>query len=320
MPHVLMIRPLHPDAVALFQARPDISFEVIEPVDPARLAERIAAADAISVRTTPIPAELIARGNRLRTVARHGVGYDAVDVAALTARKIPLTITPQANAVSVAEHALTLMLALAKRVVEQDGAMRAGRWGAGDARPMCELEGRVALVLGFGRTGHRMARFCAGLGMRVLVRDPYVDQAAIARAGHVPVPDLDAALAEADAVSIHTPKTAETTNLFNARRIGLMKPTAILVNTARGGIIDEDALHAAMRGGHLLGAGLDVFEDEPTPPTNPLLALPNVIASPHLAGVTAESVRRMGMHCAQNILDALDGKLNPENVVNREVL
>lgn len=320
MPHVLMIRPLHPDAVALFQARPDITFEVLEPVDPATLRERIAAADAISVRTTPIPAELIARGNRLRTVARHGVGYDAVDVAALTARRIPLTITPLANAVSVAEHALTMMLALAKRLGEQDAALRAGRWGAGDARPVCDLEGRTALVLGFGRIGHRVARFCAALGMRVLVRDPYVDQAAIARAGHAPVPDLDAALPEADVVTIHTPKTTETTRLFDARRIGLMKRGAILVNTARGGIIDEAALHAAMLGGHLLGAGLDVFEEEPTPPANPLLALPNVISTPHLAGVTAESLRRMGMHCAQNILDALDGRLNPENVVNREVL
>jgi D-3-phosphoglycerate dehydrogenase len=320
MPHILMLRPLHADAIALLKSRPDITVEILEPVEPDKLNERIAAADAISVRNTAIPGSLIARGNRLRVVARHGVGYDAVDVPALTARKIPLMVTSQANAVSVAEHALTMMLAIAKRLFEQDAMMREGKWGQLPGRPMVDLAGRTALVIGFGRIGHRVAKFCATLGMRTLVFDPYVDQAKIAAAGHVPVPDLDAALPEAQVLSIHCPKTPETTDLIDARRLKLLPKHAILVNTARGGIINEPALIDILGTDHLLGAGIDVFQDEPTPVQNPLFGFPNVIVSPHLAGVTVESLRRMGMQCAQNMLDALDGKPDPEMVINKEVL
>ncbi|MCC7282948.1 MAG: hypothetical protein IT556_11225, partial [Acetobacteraceae bacterium] len=183
MPHILILRPLHPDAMALFDARADITYEVLDPVEPKKLEERIAAADAISVRITPIPAGLIARANRLKTVARHGVGYDAVDVAALTARRIPLTITSGANNVSVAEHALALMLAVARRIPEMNARLRGGSWGMLDGRPMVELDGRTALVLGHGRIGHRVARLCRAFGMRVLVSDPYIDQASITAAG-----------------------------------------------------------------------------------------------------------------------------------------
>jgi D-3-phosphoglycerate dehydrogenase len=320
MPHILMLRPLHPDAIALFDARPDITYEVLDPVDPRKLEERIAAADAISVRVTAIPASLIARGNRLKTVARHGVGYDAVDVAALTARKIPLTITSGANNVSVAEHALALMLAVAKRLVEMDSTLRGGGWGQLQGRPMVELNGRTVLVLGHGRIGHRVANLCAAFGMKVLVSDPYIDQAKISAAGHTPVADLDEALPRADVITIHVPKSPATTDLIDAKRLARLPSHAILINTARGGIVNEPALIAALRGGKLLGAGLDVFEVEPTPKDNELLELPNVVVGAHLAAATQEGIRRMGMQCARNILDVLDGKPNPEMVVNKEVL
>lgn len=320
MPHILILRPLHPDAMALFDARADITYEVLDPVEPKKLEERIAAADAISVRITPIPAGLIARANRLKTVARHGVGYDAVDVAALTARRIPLTITSGANNVSVAEHALALMLAVARRIPEMNARLRGGSWGMLDGRPMVELDGRTALVLGHGRIGHRVARLCRAFGMRVLVSDPYIDQASITAAGHTPVADLDQALAEADVVSIHVPKSPATSDLIDAARLAKLPPRAILINTARGGIVNEAALFAALSEGRLLGAGLDVFETEPTPKDNPLLGLPNVVVGAHLAAATEEGIRRMGMQCARNILDVLDGKPDPEMVVNKEVL
>jgi D-3-phosphoglycerate dehydrogenase len=320
MPHVLMLRPLHPDAVAVLKSRPDITLEVLEPVDPEVLKDRIAAADAISVRNTPIPAELIARGNRLRTVARHGVGFDAVDVAALTARRIPLTITSGANAASVAEHALALMLAVAKRLCECDAALRGGSWGPPPGRPMVELGGRTVLVLGHGRIGSRVAKLCAAFGMRVLVRDPHVDQAAIAAAGHTPVADLDAALPQADVLTIHVPKTPETADIIDARRLALLPAHAILVNTARGGIVNEGALLDALTSGRLLGAGLDVFETEPAPADSPICRLPNVVVTAHLAAATQEGMRRMGLQCVQNILDVLDGRPDPEMVVNKEVL
>lgn len=320
MPHILILRPLHPDAMALFDARADITYEVLDPVEPKKLEERIAAADAISVRITPIPAGLIARANRLKTVARHGVGYDAVDVAALTARRIPLTITSGANNVSVAEHALALMLAVARRIPEMNARLRGGSWGMLDGRPMVELDGRTALVLGHGRIGHRVARLCRAFGMRVLVSDPYIDQASITAAGHTAVADLDQALAEADVVSIHVPKSPATSDLIDAARLAKLPPRAILINTARGGIVNEAALFAALSEGRLLGAGLDVFETEPTPKDNPLLGLPNVVVGAHLAAATEEGIRRMGMQCARNILDVLDGKPDPEMVVNKEVL
>ena len=156
--------------------------------------------------------------------------------------------------------------------------------------------------------------------MTVLVYDPYVAAAAVKAAGCEPITDLDEALPRADFVSIHCPKTPETVAMFNTARLARMKPTAYLVNTARGGIIDEPALHAALTSGKLAGAGLDVFDKEPTPTDNPLLALPNVISAPHMAGVTRESLDRMGLQTARNILSALDGKPIRENVINQEVL
>jgi D-3-phosphoglycerate dehydrogenase len=156
--------------------------------------------------------------------------------------------------------------------------------------------------------------------MHVLVYDPYRPAAEIAAAGYEPVADLDAALPRADFVTIHCPKTPETVGMFGSARLARMKPTAYLVNTARGGIIDEPALHAALTQGRLAGAGLDVFASEPTPADNPLLTLANVIAAPHMAGVTRESLERMGMETARNILSVLDGRPNRDNVINTEVL
>ena len=161
---------------------------------------------------------------------------------------------------------------------------------------------------------------CLAIGMTVLVYDPYVQAAVVTAAGCSPVSDLNAALSRADFVTIHCPKTDETRGMFDAARLRQMKQTAYLVNTARGGIIDEAALHAALTGGALAGAGLDVFDREPTSPDNPLLKLPSVITAPHMAGVTKESFDRMAIAVATNLLEVLDGKPNMEHVVNKEVL
>jgi D-3-phosphoglycerate dehydrogenase len=176
------------------------------------------------------------------------------------------------------------------------------------------------LIVGFGRIGTRSAKRCQAMEMKVLVYDPYVPAAAIEGTGCEPVANLESALPRADFVSIHCPKTPETVGMFNADRLQRMKPTAYLVNTARGGIIDERALHTALTTGKLAGAGLDVFELEPTPLDNPLLVLPNVVSAPHMAGVTRESLDRMGLQTVRNILSALDGNPIRENVINKEVL
>jgi D-3-phosphoglycerate dehydrogenase len=197
--------------------------------------------------------------------------------------------------------------------------VKEGRWDERFTLLPTEIAGKTALVVGFGRIGTRAAARLRAFDMRVLVFDPYVDAGAIRAAGCEAAPDLDAALAEADFVTIHCPRNAETTGMFDAARLGRMKRGAALVNTARGGIVDETALHAALASGHLSGAGLDVFAEEPTPLANPLLALPNVIAAPHVAGVTHEAAAAMARSTVENLLSVLDGAPRRENAVNPEV-
>lgn len=280
----------------------------------------LADADGVGLSLTRFGDAEIEAAPRLRAVARHGVGYDMVDVAALTRHRIPLLVTGTANSPSVAEHALSLMLALAKRTLPLDAMVRERRWSQRLIEPLpLDLFDKTLLVIGFGRIGTRLARACVALGMRVLVYDPYVPATAVAAAGCTAQADLDAALAGADFVTIHCPKTAETVGMFDAERLARMKPSAYLVNTARGGIIDEDALNAALDEGVIAGAGLDVFEHEPPSDDHPLLRNARVVLAPHMAGVSREAMERMAVAMAENLLGVLDGQPNLENVVNTEV-
>jgi D-3-phosphoglycerate dehydrogenase len=263
--------------------------------------------------------ELEASGD-MKVVTRIGVGYDAVDVPALSRRKIPLMVAGTANSPSVAEQALFMMLTLAKRAVEMHAIVKDGKWGHRLGMLPYDLFGKTVLIVGFGRIGTRTAKRCLAMEMNVLVYDPYKPAAEIKAAGCEPVGDLDAALPRADFVSIHCPKTAETIGMFNAARLQRMKPTAYLINTARGGIVDEAALYGALVSGKIAGAGLDVFEQEPPPSGHSLFSLPNVIMAPHVAGVTREAVDRMSEQTARNILSALDGEPIRQNVINQDVL
>jgi D-3-phosphoglycerate dehydrogenase len=307
--------------VALLRDRDDIeTVEYSAPITQAELLPLLDDCSGIALGVTPFRNDELAAAPALQVVARIGVGYDAVDVAALSARRVPLMVAGTANSVSVAEQAFHLMIALAKRHGGLDRAVREGRWRERiDGLPM-ELAGKTVLIVGFGRIGTRLAKRCMAFDMNVLVFDPYADAAAIRGAGCEPAPDLDAALSRADFVSIHCPKTPETVALFNEARFAHMKQSAFIVNTARGGIIDETALHAALTSGQIAAAGLDVFEQEPTPADNPLLGLDNVSTSPHMAGVTTEAVAGMAVVTAQNILSILDGRPNRDNVINKEVL
>src|SRR5205814_4973087 len=250
--------------------------------------------------------EIEASGD-MKVVTRIGVGFDAVDVPALSRRKVPLMVAGTANSPSVAEQALFMMLTLAKRAVEMHTLVRDNKWAARLGMLPYDLYGKTVLIVGFGRIGTRTAKRCLAMEMNVLVFDPYKPAADIKAAGCEPVTDLDAALPRADFVSLHCPKTPETIGMFNAARLSRMKPTAYLINTARGGIVDEPALHDALVSGKLAGAGLDVFAQEPPPAGHSLLSLPNVIMAPHVAGVTREAVDRMSEQTARNILSALDG-------------
>jgi D-3-phosphoglycerate dehydrogenase len=256
----------------------------------------------------------------MKVVTRIGVGYDAVDVAALSRRKIPLMVAGSANSPSVAEQAMFMMLTLAKRAVEMHSLVRDSKWAERLGKLPFDLFGKTVLIVGFGRIGTRTAKRCLAMEMNVLIYDPYKPAAEIKAAGCEPAAELNAALPTADFVSIHCPKTPETVGMFNATRLKRMKPSAYLINTARGGIVDEPALYDALVSGRLAGAGLDVFEQEPPPSGHSLFALPNVIMAPHVAGVTREAVDRMSEQTARNILSALDGEPIRQNVINPDVL
>jgi D-3-phosphoglycerate dehydrogenase len=316
MDEVLVVGRVKPEGLAILEARPGVAVRVVDEHAPEAIRTAAAAATAILVRTAPIGADVIAAATRLRVVSRHGVGYDNVDLAALNARRIPLAIAANANRVSVAEHTMAMLLTLAKAAVAHDAAVRAGDWAIRNRFLAFELMGRRLLLLGYGRIGREVAIRARAFGMSVAVHDPFVAAAALAEFGCLPAPDLNAALAEADAVSLHLPLNDATRHIIDARRLALMRPTAILLNTARGGLVDEAALAAALEGGRLRGAGIDVFADEPPRPDNPLLAARNALLSPHNAGVTDESMVRMATEAAANILDVLDGRLDPGVIVN----
>ena len=256
----------------------------------------------------------------MKVVSRHGVGFNSVDVETLTARRIPLTIAVGGNAVSVAEHTLYLILALAKQGQRYDTAARKGNFKFRNAPISHEIETAQLLVIGFGRIGTQVTRRALAFGMAVHVYDPYVpDQKIQDQSAHV-AHNLHGVLPNMDIVSIHCPLNEETKNLINEPEFAIMKPNALLINTARGGIVNEAALHKALNQGAIAGAGIDVFVTEPTNPTLNLLKLNNVVVSPHCAGVTVESSARTARIAAQNVVNGLNLTLDDAFVVNREVL
>jgi D-3-phosphoglycerate dehydrogenase len=241
-------------------------------------------------------------------------------MAALDRRRIPLTLVGNVNALPVAEHTLFMMLTLAKRGIAYDRATRNGDWKLRDTFGATELAGKTLLLLGFGRIGREVARRAQPFGMTVLSYDPYVRDAAMLAARVQPVAKLADAIPQADFISVHLPMTAETKGIIGAREFAAMKKTAVVISTARGGLIDETALAEALKSGQIRSAGLDVFVDEPPAPNDPLLKLDNLLLSPHIAGLTEECAMRMAEVSARNALAGLDGKVDPDLVVNKHVL
>lgn len=320
MRNVLVAGPIHEAGVALLDARDDVSYELVGETSVADLDMQIGSVDGLLLRLTPLSAETIAKAPRLKIVARHGVGYDRVDVAALTRRGIPLAITGEANSEPVAEQAMGLMLAATRRTTTMDRMVRSGEYGARNTMALIELWRKTVLVVGFGRTGSRVAPRCAAFGMEVIVADPYLPRRQVEAHGYRYVTDLREALAEADIVTLHMPANPDGAPVMGVAEFSMMKPGAFFINVARGSLVDEAALTEALTSGHLRGAGLDVTREEPPAPDCPLLALDNVVLSPHVAAWTEECSRRMSEVSVRNILDAFDGRLDPELVVNRQVM
>ncbi len=271
-------------------------------------------ADAILARLGTVSAAVIDAAPRLLIIARHGVGVDAVDLAAATRRGVLVTTTGSENAAAVAEYTFALLFALVRKVVAADSSMREGEWSREPLVGM-ELEGRTFGIVGYGAIGRRVARHAAGFGMRVLAFDPAIGDAHDA---NVALTTLDDLLEKSDVVSLHTRLTVETAHQIDARALARMKRGAVLINTARGEIVDESALIRALSSGALAGAALDTYEQEPLPADSPLRRLANVVLSPHVAGQTDAALVRVAVSAAQAILDEFAGR-RPKHVYNPEV-
>lgn len=315
MPHILVAGKIHEDGVALLKSTSGITFDLVNEVSLESYAPLAGKADAILIRTQPLPASVIADATRLQIVSRHGVGYDAVDMSALNARGIPLAIVGDVNSRAVAEHTLMLMLAAARCTVAHDIATRTGNWQVRNQFQTCELDGKALLLIGFGRIGRRVASLARAFGMIVMAHDLYAEPRTLAEAGDEEVTDLDAAYARADYISLHVPASSNGP-ILGPREFSLLKPTAIVVNTARGELIDELALDEALRAGRLGAAAMDVLVDEPPRKDHPLLLNPRVTISPHSAGLTRECAARMAVASVQNILDYFAGTIDRRLLVN----
>ena len=291
---------------------------VAETGEESELLALVPEADAVLTCFARVSAPVVRAGERLQVIGRYGIGVDNIAVEEATTLGIPVTNVPAYCLDEVAEHAVALLLALARGVNVYDRAVRDGDWALATGAPLHRVAGRTLAIVGFGKIGQAVARRAAGIGLRVLAVDRMARRTAVEAFGAEPA-DLDEALAHADFVSLHCPLTDETRGLIDESRLRRMKPTAFLVNTARGGLVDHTALLRALREGWIAGAGLDVFDPEPLEPGHPLLRQPNLIATPHVAFYSEESLVELEVLAAENVAAVLDGRM-PASVVNPEVL
>ena len=279
------------------------------------LPEQIEDVDAIIAGDSKISEESLKKAKRLKVIGRPGVGVDNVDLKACTERGILVFNVPGINADSVAEHVIGMILAISKKFLQRDNLARSGRWGERDKIIGSELKGKTIGIIGLGNVGSLVAKKAKGFEMKILAYDPYLPIEK-AKELDVNIVDLPVLLRESDYISINCPLTDETRKMIGERELRLMKKDAILINTARGGIVDEDALYDALKEGWIRAAGIDVLENEPVS-EHLLFHLDNVLLTPHSAGLTIEALRRTAMAVCEDILRVLKGEL-PKNLVNPE--
>ena len=291
-------------------------------VSTSNLKKELADVSGIVLRTAQMPNEVIDACPNLQIIARHGVGYDNVDLSYLNKKRIALGVTGTANAVSVAEHVMTFFLQLTKNIYLSDELTRKGKFQEkGNLPSFFELYQKNVLILGFGRIGQAVAKRCLGFEMNVYVYDPYVSKDTIEKMGCHSI-SIEDSLKLADFVSVHLPLNEETRNFINAKSFQEMKDSCVIVNTARGGIINEQDLYQALKDKKLRAAGLDVYEQEPPPSDHPLFDLSNVLLTPHNAALTLECRMRMAVEVCETVSFYLKNKekLNLQNIINRKEL
>jgi len=312
---------IHSDGWTVLEKARCESFEIFN-FDENNLIKELKDVDGILVRTANLNSNVLSNCHNLKIVARHGVGYDNVDLGYLNQNKIALGITGTSNAVSVAEHVLTSFLYLTKNIHLSDKFTREGKFNEKSSLPnFFELYKKNILILGFGRIGKAVAKRCLGFEAKVYVFDPFISKQDIEEHNCIQIDKIDG-IKLADYISIHLPLKKDTKNFISEKEFSLMKKSVILVNTARGGIINEESLITFLQNKKILGAALDVFETEPPNEDNPLFKLSNALLSPHNAALTLECRKRMAIEAAENIVNFLSNKkkLNLNNIINRKEL
>jgi D-3-phosphoglycerate dehydrogenase len=309
MEKVVLTQRLYEAGMKALEGKVDV--RVVNTGKPKEMLPELLDADGLIIRIGSIDRETMTAAGKLKVIGRPGVGVDDVDVAAATELGIPVVIAPGANTRSVAEHAMALMFAASKDMLRCDRRTRAGDFNVRNAFKAFELSGKTVGLVGCGAIGRELARLCAAIGMKVAVYDPFVAPKDIEASGYRCEKTLDGLLREADVVSLHVPLTEGTRNLIGARELALMKPSAVLINCARGGVVDEKALADALRNDRIHGAGLDVFSTEPLPADNPWAGLDNVIVTPHMAGQTKEAAAAVSTMAAEGVLAVISGRRWP---------
>ena len=313
---ILVIQPIHKAGIDLLENHPKYEFEVIENINSKNIISKISECDALSIRTAKLSAELINKTNKLKIISRHGVGYDNIDIESSKKKNITLAITATANAVAVAEHVMFMLLNISKRKNMYDSSVKSGRFHERNELPKTiELWNKNILIAGFGRIGQCLIKRCKGFEMNIFVYDPFVPKEVIEKFGGKKVENLTETIKEMDAISLHVPLNKDTEGLIDYDLLKTMKRNSIIINAARGGIINEIDLNKALNENLIFGAGLDVFKIEPPDENNPLLKNEKVFLSPHTAAFTEECMIRMGKETIQNIIDFFDKKLDKSKIV-----
>ena len=310
MKKILVIQPIHEEGINLLKDNSDFEYEIVDNIDTEFLKSKIKDCDGISIRTAKLSGDIIEAANNLKIISRHGVGYDNIDLEVSKKKDITLAITATANAVAVAEHVMFMILNISKRGSMYDDTVKSGKFNERNKLPKTvELWNKNILIAGFGRIGQALIKRCLGFEMNVFVFDPFVSKEFIEKRGGTKVDNLSETSKDMDAMSLHIPLNDETKNIINYELLKSMKKNCIIINAARGGIVNEVDLDRALNENLIFGAGLDVFETEPPAENNPLLKNKKVFLSPHTAAFTEECMTRMGKETIQNIFDFFDGSL-----------
>jgi len=317
MPKIAIVDKMHEDGIQLLRNNPKFECELIDDLSKKNLISKLPNFDGITLRRGKIDSEILEKCNSLKVISRHGVGYDNIDIKVLKEKKITLLVTGSTASISPAEHIMFMILNISKSFHLFDNAVRNGKFDTvmHMNHKSFELFKKNILIVGFGRIGKQLIKRCLGFGMNVYAYDPFVDKQTIESLGGKKINNLDDGLREADILSLSVPFTSTTHNIINLEKMKIMKNTAIIINTSRGGVINENDLNEALDKEIIYGAGLDVFEKEPPSNKNPLLKNEKVLLSPHAATFTKECTSSMAVQTAQNVVDFFENKLDKLNIV-----